>query len=277
MKLHLVLERSNLFETDGKDFDFNKDLITYREPVYTKEIEKLSSNEIEKFKHNVFESMMYTFPRNGFEKINDRRQESLNVLILDYSLTKDWEKDVNVQSLINYIESYFEISKYSAPLETLDMSHIGYTLEIDSLGHYESESLEYLQKLFDEYKIEYRAIYEKTSQINAGASGGSLKVIFEIITAVKDIATVIGLFKKKYPHDYDFIQGHSMNKVKKQISEDYKIHESQLELESIDYNDEKRETIYLFESRKYQYYMVYDKGKLKRSYREKKTEMYLSD
>lgn len=270
MKLYLVLERSNLFETDGKKFDFSKDLITYRETIYNKEIEKLSSNEIEKFKHNVFESMKYPFPRNGFEYIKDKGQESLNVLILDYSLEKAWEKDVNVKSLINYIASYFEVNEYSAPLEILDMSHVGYTLEIDYLGHYESESLEYLQNLFDEYKIEYRKIYEKTSQINAGASGGSIKVIFEIITAVKDITTVIGLFKKKYPHNYDFIQSHNINKVKKQISEDYKIHESQLELESIDYNDEKRETIYIFESRKYRYYIVYDKGKLKSSYREKK-------
>lgn len=267
MKLHLVLERSNLFETDGKDFDFNKDLITYREPVYTKEIEKLSSNEIEKFKHNVFESMMYTFPRNGFEYIKDKGQESLNVLILDYSLEKDWEKDSKIQKLINFIESYFEVSNYKESVQNLDMSSIEHILEIESYGDYDLEKLESLQNLLDEYEIEYKMIYEKTSQINAGASGGDLIVI---IAVAANIATILSFFKKQYPYENDVFQNREVGKIKKQISKNYGIHEGQLELERIDHNDEKRETTYLFESRQHQYYIIYEKGKLKRSYREKR-------
>lgn len=275
MKLYLVLERSNLFEINGKDFDFSKELITYRETIYNKEIEKLSSNEIKKFKHNVFESMRYTFPRNGFEYIKDKGQESLNVLILDYSLEKDWEKDSKIQKLINFIESYFEVSDYKESVQNLDMSSIEHILEIESYGDYDLEKLESLQNLLDEYEIEYKMIYEKTSQINAGASGGDLIVI---IAVAANIATILTFFKKQYPYENDVFQTRDVGKVKKQISKNYKIHESQLKLETIDYNDETRETTYLFESRKYQYYMVYDKGKLKRSYREEKTtEIYLSD
>lgn len=275
MKLYLVLERSNLFEINGKDFDFSKELITYRETIYNKEIEKLSSNEIKKFKHNVFESMRYTFPRNGFEYIKDKGQESLNVLILDYSLEKDWEKDSKIQKLINFIESYFEVSDYKESVQNLDMSSIEHILEIESYGDYDLEKLESLQNLLDEYEIEYKMIYEKTSQINAGASGGDLIVI---IAVAANIATILTFFKKQYPYESDVFQTRDVGKVKKQISKNYKIHESQLKLETIDYNDETRETTYLFESRKYQYYMVYDKGKLKRSYREEKTtEIYLSD
>lgn len=275
MKLYLVLERSNLFEINGKDFDFSKELITYRETIYNKEIEKLSSNEIKKFKHNVFESMRYTFPRNGFEYIKDKGQESLNVLILDYSLEKDWEKDSKIQKLINFIESYFEVSDYKESVQNLDMSSIEHILEIESYGDYDLEKLESLQNLLDEYEIEYKMIYEKTSQINAGASGGDLIVI---IAVAANIATILTFFKKQYPYENDVFQTRDVGKVKKQISKNYKIHESQLKLETIDYNDETRETTYLFESRKYQYYMVYDKGKLKRSYREEKTtEKYLSD
>lgn len=275
MKLYLVLERSNLFEINGKDFDFSKELITYRETIYNKEIEKLSSNEIKKFKHNVFESMRYTFPRNGFEYIKDKGQESLNVLILDYSLEKDWEKDSKIQKLINFIESYFEVSDYKESVQNLDMSSIEHILEIESYGDYDLEKLESLQNLLDEYEIEYKMIYEKTSQINAGASGGDLIVI---IAVAANIATILSFFKKQYPYENDVFQTRDVGKVKKQISKNYKIHESQLKLETIDYNDETRETTYLFESRKYQYYMVYDKGKLKRSYREEKTtEIYLSD
>lgn len=275
MKLYLVLERSNLFEINGKDFDFSKELITYRETIYNKEIEKLSSNEIKKFKHNVFESMRYTFPRNGFEYIKDKGQESLNVLILDYSLEKDWEKDSKIQKLINFIESYFEVSDYKESVQNLDMSSIEHILEIESYGDYDLEKLESLQNLLDEYEIEYKMIYEKTSQINAGASGGDLIVI---IAVAANIATILTFFKKQYPYENDVFQTRDVGKVKKQISKNYKIHESQLKLETIDYNDETRETTYLFESRKYQYYMVYDKGILKRSYREEKTtEIYLSD
>lgn len=268
MKLNLVLKRSNLNEAGGKDFDFSKDFITYREVVYSSGIEKLSSKEIEKFKYKVFEQMMYTFPRNGFEYINDKRQESLNVLILDYPLTQDWEKDVNIQNLLKIIESYFEVKEYSDKTQTLDMSTVEHTLEIDSYGGYDLENIEYLQNLFDEYEIEYKTIYEKTSEINAGASSGDLKVIFQIIGKVADVVTVSEFFKKKFPYESILIQ--NMGKVKKQISEYYEIHESQLKLESINYDDEKRETIYLFTSRNYLYRMIYDKGELKSTSREEK-------
>lgn len=274
MKLNIILERSNLFETNSEDFDFSRDLISYREVIYSKKIKELSTEAIDQFKYKVFEEMMHYFPRNGFEYINDKGSKSLNVLIIDYSLTENWEQDVAIKTLVIFIESYFEVKKSNETTNIFEMNSIEHTIEIDSYGYYNLENLEDLQKIFYKTGIKFKTVYEKTSEINAGAPIGRLKAIFQIIGNAADITTVFDFLTKQLSYESHEIQDYNLKEVKKQISEYYKIHENQLELESIDYGDEKQETIYLFASRNYQYHMIYNKGELKKTYREKKIDNY---
>jgi len=269
LKLNFILGRSNFFQAHTTDFDFNKNFISYREIIHSLNIKELSSEEIEKFKLNILKEMQDSFPRNGIEYINDKGLKSLNVLIVDYPLDQGWKNNAGIQYLISFIESYFDIDRSSTESQVIEMNNIEHVIEVDSSESYDLEKLEDLHDLFDEYGIEYKVIYEKTYEVNIGATGGGLKAVFEVIGHVANIISIKEFLKKHFSYEPEAIQSHDINKVKKQLSEHYKIHEGQLELESYDYDEDNHLSIYIFTSRDYQYFMTYDKGKLISTSREK--------
>lgn len=269
LKVNLIIERSNLFQANATDFDFSKDFISYREIIYSLNIKELSIEEIEKFRLIIYGEMQNPFPRNGIEYINDKGLKSLNILIVDYPLDFGWKNEADIQYLMDFIESYFETEDSNDETQVIEMNNIEYIIEVDSFGSYDLEKIEDLHELFDEYGIEYKIIYEKTHEINAGATGGGLKAIFEVIGHASNLISVKEFLKEHFSYEPEAIQSHDIDKVKKQLSEYYKIHESQLELESIDYDEKSYQTIYILTSRDYQYFMIYDKGKLLSTFREK--------
>lgn len=253
MKVNIILNKTNFYQID-ENFD----------------IIDLTYKEIENLRPKIYEMLWTPFSRNGMEYTRDKGVESINIIIVDYPLNMDWENDEQVLKVIENIDSFFEVNKVNSQeiAEYTDLGEFNKIIEVDTLGSFGLEEIAKMHDIFDEYGIEYSVIYESTYERNIGASTGGLRALFKVISDSANTIAVLHFLKRIFQYDSEAVEVHDLENIKQEISEYYKIHESQLDLESIDYNEQNNRISYVFSSREYNYYIEYESRKLVKTSRE---------
>lgn len=266
-----MLERSNFNEMGSPDFDWGKGYITTREEIYSVDIRRLTDEEITQAQSDFYHKVMFLYPRNGIERIISGNNQYLNLLILDYPLNDEWEKDNDLLGIIDYLTNKYHSLKSDKNSMEKQVKDIGINniVEVDSIGGIQKSEIEFLYNLLIKEGYEFEVIYEESSVYNAGATGGHITLILNFIGHVANITGVIEFFKKYYSDAEERISSYNMEVIKKEISIKYKIYEDQLTLESYKYNDIDDRMEYVFVTR-YERFLVYMKnGKIINSSRNK--------
>src|SRR5699024_3830654 len=99
--INIILQRDNFFEASNSDFNWDKDYVSYKEKVFSVNIDINSETEIEKIISKYYELIFKNeFHRNGHELINDHGVFSLNLLIYNYPINEVWEEDKQLRKFI---------------------------------------------------------------------------------------------------------------------------------------------------------------------------------
>lgn len=198
-------------------------------------------------------------------------ETSLNLLILDYPINKEWKSDERLQRIINFISSYFDENKIENEIAErgYDLSNIRNIIEIDAHGDFDFKTKNDLYKILNDNGIEFNVVYEETSVYNVGADGGGLKIVLSFLNGIANAVTVLDYINKYFSYKNDPAQLHNMKDIKSSISKQYEIHESQLTLVSHEYDQQMNQMDYIFKSRYHEYLITIEKGKIVKSTRDK--------
>lgn len=262
----MILERSNLFEADYTNFE--KDYITYREEIYSIDIEKLTEKEIKNTETMFYKKVHEDYHRNGIELVTHKGKTSLNLLIIDYPTSKEWKSDVFLQGVINFISNNFDEIKRNEKEKVYGTTNIRNVIEVNAHSVFDFQNKNMLYEILNDNEVKFDIIYEETSVFNAGASGGAFRVILNLVGDSASVIAVLEFLKIHFSYDNDPVQLYSIKDIKKSISKQYEVHEDQLTLVSYEYNDAQNQMAYIFQSRFHKYSIAVVRGKIIKSSRE---------